>query len=170
MGKTGRTRARSRGVQQEPQRQPDFAEPTSTDAPDTQGSALGDRTSMEGTPPEPQEDMDEGMGREEQGAQGGRDAGASSSEARPEAYGESDEGSMSEDSEDSQGRTGEEKEQRLYWKEVEKKVEVGISEGLENARVARYAGFEEQVKDLGPIVEPTSSEGEEEGEVRSKGG
>eukprot|EP00965_Chrysotila_dentata_P012161 398887-Pleurochrysis_carterae.AAC.1 len=39
MGKTGRTRARSRGAQQEPQRQPNFAEPSSTDAPDTQGSA-----------------------------------------------------------------------------------------------------------------------------------
>eukprot|EP00965_Chrysotila_dentata_P065056 2156844-Pleurochrysis_carterae.AAC.1 len=167
MGKTGRTRARSRGAQQEPQRQPNFAEPTSTDAPDTQGSAWVDRTSMEGIPPETQEDMEEGSGtgRDEQGEQGGREEGAGSSEARPEADGESDEGSISEDSEDSQGKTGEEKEQRLYWKEVEKKVEVGISEGLENARVARYAEFEKHVKDLGPIVEPTSSEGEEEGEA-----
>eukprot|EP00965_Chrysotila_dentata_P083296 2748140-Pleurochrysis_carterae.AAC.1 len=72
---------------------------------------------------------------------------------------------MSEDSEDSQGGIGEEKEQRLYWKEVERKVEVGISDGLENARVARHAEFEKQVKDLGPIVEQTSSDGEVEGEV-----
>eukprot|EP00965_Chrysotila_dentata_P009018 293237-Pleurochrysis_carterae.AAC.1 len=170
MGKTGRTRARTRGTQQEPQRQLDFAEPDSTDVPDTQGtraSTLGDRTSLAGTPPEPEEGIGEASGtgggeREEE--KGNRDEGAGSSEARMEVEEESEEGSLSEDSEDSQGRTGEEKEQRLYWKEVERKVEIGISESLEDARVAKYAEHQKQVQDLGMIAEPTSSEGEEEGE------
>eukprot|EP00965_Chrysotila_dentata_P044664 1484579-Pleurochrysis_carterae.AAC.1 len=103
-------------------------------------------------------------GGEQEEEKGNRDEGAGSSEARMDVEGESDEGSLSEESEDSQGRTGEEKEQRLYWKEVERKVEIGISESLENARVAKYAEHQKQVRDSGMIVEPTSSEGEEEGE------
>eukprot|EP00965_Chrysotila_dentata_P076043 2512635-Pleurochrysis_carterae.AAC.1 len=138
MKKTGRTRTRSRGIRQEGQRQPDFAD---TDAPpDTQGTHV---TSMEGTPPEEGMDTQEEIEEEEgdrmrrQGDEAGRgDEEAGSSEARTGAEGESEEGSLSEDSEDSQGWTGDRKEKRLYWKEVEKKVEMDISVSLENARVA----------------------------------
>eukprot|EP00965_Chrysotila_dentata_P035211 1171362-Pleurochrysis_carterae.AAC.2 len=55
-------------------------------------------------------------------------------------------GTMSEDSGDSQGRTRDE------------------SDTLEHACTARHAIYEKQVKDLGEILDPTSSEGEEEGE------
>eukprot|EP00965_Chrysotila_dentata_P097197 3212380-Pleurochrysis_carterae.AAC.2 len=64
MVKTGRTRARSRGIRREEQRQPDFANSADADAPDTQGtraSATGDGTSMEGTPPEV-EDLEQESG------------------------------------------------------------------------------------------------------------
>eukprot|EP00965_Chrysotila_dentata_P169783 5604140-Pleurochrysis_carterae.AAC.1 len=66
------------------------------------------------------------MGGQER-EEGNRNMGAGSSEAGMGAEGDSEEGSLSEDSEDSQGNTGKEKERRFYWKEVEKKVEVGIS-------------------------------------------
>eukprot|EP00965_Chrysotila_dentata_P120209 3975355-Pleurochrysis_carterae.AAC.1 len=166
MKKTGRTRSRNRGAQRDVQRQPDFAD-TDT-APDTQGtlaSVVGDGTPMEGTPPEEGRDIKEER-EEERGERLERgDVGAGSSETRVEAEAESEEGSLSEDSEDSQGWTGDRKEKRLYWKEVEKKVERDISESLEHAQAARHAIYEKQVRELGTIVDLTSSEGEEEGEI-----
>eukprot|EP00965_Chrysotila_dentata_P087609 2892160-Pleurochrysis_carterae.AAC.1 len=183
MVKTGRTRARSRSIQQEGQRQPDFADTTNADAPstmETHASTLGDGASLEGTPPERQEDVDmpgdsegEGgpsdTGRGAQGEKGEeREGAAGSSDARQNIEGESEEGSLSEESEDSQGRTGEEKDQRIYWKEVEKKVEMGVGALLEKAHAARYATYEKQVRELGVIVDPTSSEGEEEGDIAER--
>eukprot|EP00965_Chrysotila_dentata_P262381 6214553-Pleurochrysis_carterae.AAC.1 len=181
MKKTGRTRARSRSIQREERRQPDFADLGDADAPDTHGTRA---STMEGTPPELEEstdaqgDPDEGggdglgvSGNERSGREGvggSRNDGAGSSEARMDTEGDSEEGSLSEDSEDSQGNTGKEKERRLYWREVEKKVEMGTSETLEKARAARYGMYEKQVRELGAIVDPTSSEGEEEGEAAEK--
>eukprot|EP00965_Chrysotila_dentata_P097985 3239902-Pleurochrysis_carterae.AAC.1 len=173
MGKTSRTRTRSRSTHRDIQRQPDFANLTDTDAPDTQGapeSTGGDGTSMEGTPPgQPQDRDTQGdMEREEEHTHGkegvGVNEGAASSDTRTGAEHESEEGSLSEDSEDSQGKTGTEKERRLYWKEVEQKLEQSERETLEHARAARHAIYERQVRDLGEIVDPTSSEAEEEGE------
>eukprot|EP00965_Chrysotila_dentata_P114479 3783500-Pleurochrysis_carterae.AAC.1 len=63
---------------------------------------------------------------------------------------------------------GEAKEQRTYWKEVEKKEEMGVSAALEKAHAARYAMYEKQVRDMEVIVDPTSSEGEEEGEAAER--
>eukprot|EP00965_Chrysotila_dentata_P227758 6196201-Pleurochrysis_carterae.AAC.3 len=45
---------------------------------------------------------------------------------------------------------------------------MGVSAALEKAHAARHAMYEKQVKDLGVIVDPTSSEGEEEGEVAER--
>eukprot|EP00965_Chrysotila_dentata_P187825 6172375-Pleurochrysis_carterae.AAC.2 len=90
-------------------------------------------------------------GRGVQGEEGGEREGAGRTGTRQESEGESEEGSLSEESEDSHGRTGEEKEQRTYWKEVEKRVEMGVSAALEKAHAARHAMYEEQVRDLGVI-------------------
>eukprot|EP00965_Chrysotila_dentata_P060627 2008798-Pleurochrysis_carterae.AAC.1 len=87
---------------------------------------------------------------------------------RQEPEGESEEGSLSAESEDSQGKTGEEKEQRNYWKEVENRVEMSVSELLEKEHAAKQAKYDKQVRDLGVIVDPTSSEGEEEGETAER--
>eukprot|EP00965_Chrysotila_dentata_P137928 4562054-Pleurochrysis_carterae.AAC.4 len=105
-----------------------------------------------------------GEGREErlgENVEGG--GGRGTETGGRETDGDSEEGSLSAESADSQGRVGEKREQRTYWKEIEKKVERGCSESLEDAHRARYALYEKQVRDLGNIVEPTSSEGEEEG-------
>eukprot|EP00965_Chrysotila_dentata_P160766 5308859-Pleurochrysis_carterae.AAC.3 len=177
MKRTGRTRARSRSLQAEGQRQPYFEDSALTDAPDTHGtqeSTAGDGMSLEGTPPETQggpEGLGEGSsaGSGERGEKKGvKVEETSRSDARRESEGESEEGSLSEESEDSQERTGEEKEQRTYWKEVEKKVEMGVNAALEKAHAARLALYEKQVGDLGVIVDPTSSEGEEEGDVAER--
>eukprot|EP00965_Chrysotila_dentata_P000759 23696-Pleurochrysis_carterae.AAC.2 len=109
MKKTGRTRARSRGIQSEERRQPDFANLGDADAPDTLGTHA---STMEGTPPELEENTDAqgvpeegggdnlGVSRDErsgkEGAGGSRDEGAGSSEARMETEGDSAEGSLSE--------------------------------------------------------------------------
>eukprot|EP00965_Chrysotila_dentata_P112010 3704038-Pleurochrysis_carterae.AAC.1 len=47
-------------------------------------------------------------------------------------------------------------------------MEMGVSGTLEKARAARHGIYEKQVRDLGAIVDPTSSEGEEEGEVAER--
>eukprot|EP00965_Chrysotila_dentata_P202516 6181167-Pleurochrysis_carterae.AAC.8 len=67
------------------------------------------------------------------------------------------------------GGVGEEKEQWIYWKEVEKKVERGVSETLEKAHAVRYAIYEAQVQEIGEIIDLASSEGEEEGETAKRG-
>eukprot|EP00965_Chrysotila_dentata_P096655 3193933-Pleurochrysis_carterae.AAC.1 len=104
-----------------------------------------------------------------QGEEGGEcEEGADGAVMRRKMERESEEGSLSEESADSQGNTGEEKEQRTYWKEVERKVETSVSAALEKAHAARHALYEKQVRDLGVIVDPTSSEGEEEGEVAER--
>eukprot|EP00965_Chrysotila_dentata_P069613 2299463-Pleurochrysis_carterae.AAC.1 len=103
-------------------------------------------------------------GREEQGEVEGSGEGVGRAERGRASEEESEEGSLSEKSKDSQGNIGEEKEQRLYWKEVEEKVEMGVSAALEKAHAARQGLYEKQLRDVGVIVDPTSSEGEEEGE------
>eukprot|EP00965_Chrysotila_dentata_P001484 49023-Pleurochrysis_carterae.AAC.1 len=153
MVKTGRTRTRSRGIRGEDRRQPDFDNSANSDAPDTRGtraSGTGEGTPMEGTPPEP-EDSDTQGGIEGEGGctregagGGGRDEGAGSSEARKEAEEESEAGSLSEDSGNSQGKTGEARERRLYRREVEKELEKETNDILEHARAARYGLFETQ--------------------------
>eukprot|EP00965_Chrysotila_dentata_P148619 4907497-Pleurochrysis_carterae.AAC.1 len=172
MRKTGRTRARSRGIQREGQRQPDFTDSTEADAPGTHGThatTTGDGTPMEGTPEGTPPDLEVGLDAqgetEDVGARAQGGEGAGSSEARMETEGNGEEGSLSEESEDSQGATGEEKEHRLYWKGVGSKVEAEANEVLDNAKAARHRIYEKQVRDLGEIVDPTSSEGEEEGDV-----
>eukprot|EP00965_Chrysotila_dentata_P045590 1514724-Pleurochrysis_carterae.AAC.7 len=94
--------------------------------------------------------------QEETGAEVGRH------DTRGGAEGESEVGSLSEDSADSKENVGEEKKRRFYWKEVESKVDRGLGKILEKAHAARYAIYEKQVRDVGEIVDPTSSEGEEE--------
>eukprot|EP00965_Chrysotila_dentata_P162973 5382036-Pleurochrysis_carterae.AAC.1 len=178
----GRTRARSRNIPSGGQRQPDFAETSLTDAPDTTGQHVSmtvEGMTWDGTPPEPQGDTDKqgepegtgewrNAGRGEQGVEGGEREVESGTGAGQESEGDSEVDSLSEESADSQGRTGEEKEQRTYWKEVEQKVETSVSAQLEKAHAARHAMYEKQVRDLGVIVDPTSSEGEEEGEVAER--
>eukprot|EP00965_Chrysotila_dentata_P124625 4119563-Pleurochrysis_carterae.AAC.1 len=81
MGKFGRTRTRSRGMQPDEQRQPDFTQLTNSDTPDahdTQISTTRGTSSLEDTPPEPQEDTEmhgepEGTGGLEKEREGGQE-------------------------------------------------------------------------------------------------
>eukprot|EP00965_Chrysotila_dentata_P226200 6195253-Pleurochrysis_carterae.AAC.6 len=91
-----------------------------------------------------------------------------SGERGEEAIEESGEESLSEESEDNGGGVGEEKKKRLYWREVEKRIERKVIDTLEKAHAAKHAEYEERVKEVGVIVEPTSSEGEEEGEAAER--
>eukprot|EP00965_Chrysotila_dentata_P205139 6182771-Pleurochrysis_carterae.AAC.2 len=160
MVKSGRTRAWSRGTHQEGQRQPVFDTTDAPDAPGTNASTVEEGYSHDGTPPgQPEEEGTQdaieergehaqgGMG-EQRGAAGGQrgDRGgwgetASSTDRQGETEGESEEGSLSEDSEDSQGRVGEEKEQRIYWNEVGKKLETeGVGGHRRRDKLGRRGG------------------------------
>eukprot|EP00965_Chrysotila_dentata_P246091 6206948-Pleurochrysis_carterae.AAC.4 len=106
-------------------------------------------------------------GRKEQGQRRGVDGeGAHCDKGELEAEGGSERGSLSEESVDSEGRAGEEEEKRSYWKEVEQKVEIGVSERLKDACVARRAAYEAQFGG----VRGGAGSGTEEGEPQSKGG
>jgi len=186
MVKKGSARTRSRSGQSEGQRQPDFANSTTTDTPDaleTHGQETGDAASLLGdTPPERPEEaernegpegteelpLEKGEGRERRGERGegsgSRDVEAGRQGDTQDPDGDSEAGSISAESADSQGRVGEEKERRIYWKEVEKKMQRGCSESLENAHKARAAIYDKQLRELGDIVDLTSSDGEEEGQ------
>eukprot|EP00965_Chrysotila_dentata_P167936 5545326-Pleurochrysis_carterae.AAC.1 len=138
MGKTGRTRARNRWTNPEGHRQPDF-----TRTPVESGTSAPveeDETLFEDTPPDRRESGQETEGQagrvehtleraethrggvSEQGDTGERRGGDECvGEQGQGAEEESEEVSLSEESEDSEGRKGEEKERRIYWKEVGKK-------------------------------------------------
>eukprot|EP00965_Chrysotila_dentata_P052478 1741309-Pleurochrysis_carterae.AAC.2 len=187
MGKTGRTRARSRSGQHEGQRQPNFTILTTEDTPEAQRTctpAARDATQPEDAPPErhmrmntPAEEERYSRGEREQTlesagrwniGQEGEAKGVEveraevhSGDQERETERESERGSLSEENADNGRRVGEEKEKHSYWKEVEQRVEIGVSESLENAHVARHAAYEA----LGETIDPTSSEGEEEGQA-----
>eukprot|EP00965_Chrysotila_dentata_P144959 4786770-Pleurochrysis_carterae.AAC.1 len=171
MGKTGRTRARSRDSQHSGQRQPDFSTltnestmegqrtntPAGQDVPQPENEPL-DRFSGIHTPPEEQEGSGKEEGEQRQDSkrrrgdiqEGNAEAGVADSKGAhdSEHKGESDEESegvsMSEESADSGGRKGEEKERRSYWKEVEHILEMECSARLEDARVAARAAIDTQ--------------------------
>eukprot|EP00965_Chrysotila_dentata_P201256 6180478-Pleurochrysis_carterae.AAC.3 len=107
------------------------------------------------------------MGKRSEG-EGNRRGGGHSGDREWQEEAESERGSLLEESVDSGGRVGEKKEKRSYWKEVEQRVEMGVSERLEDARVAGRAAYEAQVRELKEIVDLTSSEGGKEGQAAER--